>query len=479
MKLVHPALIRQIPALLQTSSAQKKKSRLSGLREIFCYSLWPPETKRLFLLNVGFGFLLLLILELMPLCKLGQNMINENHDFLIAESFKENAIKGRAAHKDIKLLLLDRTFYESSPGMGYWTPKLRLLETVDFALGCGAREILIDCRMDRPVPLEKENLQFMSAFRKTLELARQKNAVIIIPRLAGERGLALTEFSKKFWNLTEDFPDVVKIGDAGIIRNPEDKRIRHLRYYRAEDKGSGDEILLSVAMLAAVYANGTKEGDIHRDRIVNSIRDIEAGKTERQRVKLFKGTDITLFRQENGSDDIEARLKFSLAPKDIYLRKTGAVSAGLLSHTSSATGIRYADPASLAGKIVIIGSDYEEIGDMHLTPIGRMPGVYIIANAVNMFLNGDQVHSDAVISYVIKILTVLLVSLGVAHLPAIFDLLLLVLAFFIFHPLSIYLFMNYGLFFNFLLLLAGISFFDYVNNVSEYLIERVATRERT
>ncbi|WP_027722987.1 CHASE2 domain-containing protein [Maridesulfovibrio zosterae] len=471
MKLKVPDFIKQ---LLRKNSADEKDP---FFRNILKYNLWPARTKRLFILNVFFGFVLLVILELLPLSKVGQNMINDNHDFLISESFKQNAREGKTVNDDIELVLLDRTFYETSPSMGYWTPKLRLNETLLFILDSGAKVVVIDCRLDRAVPDDKENDAFLINFKQSLEKARQTGAVIIIPRLALKNGERPTSFSTDFWMLADKYKDVLKVGDAGIIRNPEDKRIRHLRYYRVESGKEDKKVLLSISLLAALYDHGAGMGDEHRNRIIQSILEIENGQLDSKRIEIFHDTWIKFFPQKTGSDDIEARLKFILAPRKIYINKIGYAGAAQSKHVQSATGIRFRKPESFKGKLVIIGSDYEDIGDMHLTPIGRMPGVYIIVNAVNMFLNGDQVHADAAISYLIKIITVLVVSLGVAHLPAIFDLLLLILAYMAFRPLSAYLFIEHGLFFNSLLLLAGISFFDYVNNVSEYVIERFLSLE--
>ena len=40
------------------------------------------------------------------------------------------------------------------------------------------------------------------------------------------------------------------------------------------------------------------------------------------------------------------------------------------------------DPLDLSGRVVIIGASYEASGDWHRTPLGRMPGMYILGNLV-------------------------------------------------------------------------------------------------
>jgi CHASE2 domain-containing sensor protein len=62
------------------------------------------------------------------------------------------------------------------------------------------------------------------------------------------------------------------------------------------------------------------------------------------------------------------------------------------------------------GKIVIIGSDYEENGDYHKTPFGPMAGSYILANGLNMLLTGRMIEEAMRINLALMVLTGLLAS---------------------------------------------------------------------
>jgi hypothetical protein len=72
-----------------------------------------------------------------------------------------------------------------------------------------------------------------------------------------------------------------------------------------------------------------------------------------------------------------------------------------------------ANSKRLAGKVVVIGTSTgeSESGDMHLTPLGAMPGSLVMINAINALLRGDEViPANWFVTIAIEVVLILLIS---------------------------------------------------------------------
>lgn len=67
-------------------------------------------------------------------------------------------------------------------------------------------------------------------------------------------------------------------------------------------------------------------------------------------------------------------------------------SAGAIGDAASAVSGEW-----LRGHLVIVGSSYEESRDLYMTPIGRMPGALVIANAVLSLGSHGDLHTPGLI----------------------------------------------------------------------------------
>ncbi len=89
--------------------------------------------------------------------------------------------------------------------------------------------------------------------------------------------------------------------------------------------------------------------------------------------------------------NVSSRIFFRLLPRAVVAREfKGGDNAlrGIVWNPAQVIDDRSAAP-DFAGKVVPIGSDFEENGDYHDTAFGPVAGSYLLANSVNMVLAGN------------------------------------------------------------------------------------------
>lgn len=461
--------LKQLLAMLVQSQDAPK-----SIRAFFDLHQWSSRKRLHLVLNLTFGFVILALLEFFSMTSFGQGMLNEAYDYLIREDLQRAEIREDAVSDALRLVLFSEAAYLNSPSLGHWTPRKRLLQTAEQLVLQGSKVILLDFRLDRPVPDADENMALIEGMEKLVALSRTKRVTIILPYFdKTTRGTnTITTFSAKFWTLVEKNTDVIKVGEFGFMRNPADNMVRHMRFYRIVENQGDQKVLLSVALLAAAYSQGINAGNESCQKLKAVVLRLEEDGKER-RISLSNGLKIILAKHSSRKESIPARLKYLLAPDNVLKENKTSINPARRQLSSSAMGIQHARPGFYSDKIVVLGSDYKELGDIHFTPVGKMPGAYLIANAINMFLVDSQVHSRAWLNYLVSVIVIILVSFFIVQLPSILGIALVLLLFFVFKPLGVFLFSNYGLLFNYMVLVAGISLFDYTVNINQFIAERL------
>ncbi len=454
---------------------------------------WSPERRRRFLVNLIWAAAVVALLHLAPHTKMGQQLLNETYDYLVKKDFKNTLIDrgDREPVSDaIRLVTFDRSAYayEKSPGGDFWTPRKTLGRTIVSALELGAKVVVADIEVDKPVPLEDENRDFLELLKQAADIARQNDAVIILPRMEQECRLLFplkkdqsretrpAEYVCRLHDLLNRQSDVIKQGTPGIFRSPLDSKVRHFRLYEKDDKGS---TALSMSVLAAVYQwHGRKKGNAILKQTQAQLKDDSWSDI------LIHGPEglepIRILRQDAGSECIPARYKFRIVPENVmktYTKKADPLFD--MKRTSAELLDTESDSDIYCGKTVLIGSVHEELGDIHSTPLGDMPGLFLLANGMNIFLRGEQIHE---ISYKYKysmeaVLTVLsaLVFLYLNPTPA--ALTLTALLYVLHKLLSVHFFTNWGLFLDFWLMVIGIGIFENIVGFQEILKDWASREE--
>ncbi len=379
----------------------------------------------------------------------GNSLLNWKYDDLVVKNFKE-VIKD--AHKKgispidthIQIVVFDKETYENSPSQGLWTPRDILGQCILKSMELKAKIVFVDFDIYNPAPLifertEDENYEFLDCMRDAAKAARKNNAVIILPWIKeyenddkkevtckSDTCVNRLKYKNSYKEAVNQFVyennDVIVWGGVAIHKNPLDyDKTRHFRFY--EKSGDG-EIIFSAYILISLYldynANKIKE-------ILASVKkDIEMyGKSDRIPISTSPKEPkryIHIYNQDNPkNEEMPSRYIFHLAPTDItkFIFKdepSGITPKPLLRHRMQLRILPDVflrrDSNYIENTVVLIGSDNPAMRDVHLTPLGKMNGIFLIANGVNMLYNGLQLQNLSLYkTFMIEVVILIFLSL--------------------------------------------------------------------
>jgi len=401
-----------------------------ALHNFFDWRCWSPKQRKDFVWNVIWGVLIAIALQFAPHIRYGQKMLNEAYDSLVKEDFIRAVIdrkENEPISDAIRLVIFDKMAYEASPSLGYWTPRVKLCQTVIRAIELGAKVVVVDFALTKEIPAyctigkaEDVNQVFLRLMREATELAKEKKSVIIMPWT--ERKPA-NGYTAQYYGLLNEMSDIIQLGSPAIFVNPTDGNVRHLRFYKKVKDETQNGIVLSLPVLAALYQwYGAEE----TGEIVQQTKDY-INKHERLKNGITIPFDdrfkkkIRIYSQDKYSECLSARYRFRIVPREV-LEKMGHGIDLLSKHKVMLTADRLltisSDNQIWKGKTVLIGSTYSEIGDFHTTPLGRMPGVFLVANGLNLFLKEGQINQSYILGYVIVLFWVFVFAVIFIHLSA-------------------------------------------------------------
>ncbi|WP_207681572.1 CHASE2 domain-containing protein [Desulfonema magnum] len=274
------------------------------------------------------------------------------------------------------------------------------------------------------------------------------------------------EYGQHLEQLISDYQDVIRTGIFTAFRDTSDHQVRHLHFY---EKREG-QVYFSLQILAAVYFYyKSEDGD---ELLREKTEEILHGKAE---IRIsFPKREVVLCSQENpDAEHIEARYLFRLASREVTTEVCGNVSDPLRTYPDL-----YLSPHGLIdradiykGKIVIIGSEDREIGDFHATPLGEMPGLYLMINGINLILEGLQIHQPKwIIRVLIELLVIAVSTLIGVYLPSTVSAPILAGVFFVsFSSFSFWLFSRHCMFMDFWLPVVGTELCRLIADIAEFL----------
>lgn len=442
-----------------------------------------PDNRRHFCQNLICGLLTVFILHLISYTGIGQEMLNDSYDFLVKTDFRLSIVPGKnpeTISDSIRIIAFDKKSCEESPGKGFWTPREPLGKTVIKAIELGAKVVVVDFALDKPVPLYyadgafvEENQRYLSLLREAANLAEQKGAVILLPwttRKAEPKG-----YTAQYYELMDTNRHVIRQGSPGVFFNTSDFKVRHLRFYEKH----GDRVLISLPVMAALYQwQGIEKG--HKILTETETR-IRNGAEEMITIPSDGSVPgIQLHPQRKYRECLPARLKFRIAPTALVKAYAPEGYNPLFSQRMVWTASDFLKKEKpCKGKIVLIGSAYDEIGDTHITPIGKMPGVFVVANGLNLFLSGEQIQEHYVFKYGMILLIVVLAAYAFTRFSLALAALGLTGIFLILNmSLGIWIFSISGLFLDFWLIIAGIAILENIVGFAEIAGEWWNNRRR-
>ncbi len=192
-------------------SIQEIKTALCNL---FRWRSWPAAKQKKFLWNVFWGLMIAIVIQCVQCTGIVQGMLDKVYDSLVVKDFKSQNPKKESVSDKIFLLLFDEKAYTTPNAdglntLGVWTPRQKLGETVEKAINLGAKVIVVDFDLQRPVPeicvngkRVNENEAYLLQLEKAADLLRKKDAVMILPfsQLKPEAG----EYTKDYHALVTD-----------------------------------------------------------------------------------------------------------------------------------------------------------------------------------------------------------------------------------------------------------------------------------
>ena len=131
------------------------------------------------------------------------------------------------------------------------------------------------------------------------------------------------------------------------------------------------------------------------------------------------------------------------------------------------------DTSWLAGRVAVIGSSYDDSRDIHITPIGEMPGIMILVNAIHSFwLNGEIKPLPILTKLLVQVLLIVLMSLAFARFKSFWGMVVsggvVILAIL---PVSFLVF-RYGLWLDFALPLLAVQLHEMASAFTEVIKEQ-------
>ncbi|MDM8552363.1 CHASE2 domain-containing protein [Desulfobacterales bacterium HSG2] len=457
------------------------KKILQKIKKILQKINWTDRKIR-FGLNIFWGILVSVLINFVaPHTDMGHTVLNELYDYLVIRDFRQAAEKGDFPISDrIRIVAFDRDTYKASHTLGLWTPRNLTGESILKSLELGARVVVADIALNTPAPVfgkhrrKDENEEFLDLLKDAADYAQKSGAVIILAR--GERSPEMNDYEKKyrdkFDKLIENHKDVIKIGSPGAFEDVSDYQVRHFRFY---ERAEQNEIFFSIQILTVTYLltnrdEGTRLIEDKKKEILKGHKDITMDIPGGKTIHILEQTDLS-------REYLSARYIFRLAPREVLsdheIEDDPFVKYPNLKLSPYALldeeGMPYKD------KAVLIGSENPEIGDIHLTPPGRMNGVFLIANGINLFLEGLQVHElSARIKFLVEVICIFVSAVLFVYCHATVAFFILAGIFwFINTPFSLILFSKYGLFVDVWFPIIGIGISRIITDTDSFFVKRI------
>jgi CHASE2 domain-containing sensor protein len=354
-----------------------------------------------------------------------------------------------------------------------FTPRNRLHHLINTAVNAEARLVIVDVDLSRETHQagsEKctQSLEYHPYDQALSDyLGNYKTACspvcppIILARTFQSSSKSLHHTRPSFLDeAAKKSAPYIQWASALFFRDPYEHKIRHWWLWQSACTAQQPTVIPSIELLAAAFI---------RNRSISQSAGLEKALHPFQPQDCF-GSPTTHLPPENiqigkltvstGQQGIKQRVMFSIPWKINNNKKikyslkdkTGKTMISIFSAEDFAELPPKVNLEALKNSIVVIGGSYSEGRDIHLTPLGEMPGALIIINAIRTLLEYGEIEP---LPNWIKVLTyfglLVLMSLVLARFGyGSGSLILGMFVLFVLIPCSILLF-NYGIWLDFML----------------------------
>ncbi len=359
------------------------------LRAITAYldfTKFSGEKKRHFVTNVLIGILIALGFHYIEQTKLGESIIDTALDEIIVREAKGSS-GTRGDNKDISSRLLfvdmaDSGYTQCRDMRPLIQPRDRLADIIRYAYRGNASVVIIDILLedaDCCCPAADDMLR--SVFD---DMVRNNSKTKVI--MAG-RARRWGVVNNLFEYLLRDGKGMFFLGSPFISAPTTDRMNRYMVPYEVIRSGDGvQDIVLNVSPMAALLADGkglelgVLKKEIMEYELKNRQKEDKSGKT--MPIELSGGRKLYITAGRN--DVFHNRIRFFVMPPN------SPDDPGIGTRFIPLSRFKKIDDVMFKDKIVIIGNSDPYLGDIHQTPVGEMPGMYVIGNVLNTLLTGRQ-----------------------------------------------------------------------------------------
>jgi len=353
--------------------------------------------------NLAIFAVLSLALQYAELSRLGQETLDRGYDYLIRANFKTAVLQGEEiapVSPHLRVVLFEARSYQQSYTKGYWTPRDEVGLAVVNSLKRGARIVLVDFSFAGEAPVVMQGEQPLDGTRKYLEylaeaaeLARVNKAVILVPVVSSAP-------PKGYLELLSRYRDVFRPATFEALRDGHDGKVRRLRWFSYSGEYAP---ILSAGLLSSLILDQQDEA-----LAVREAKSLLVGAQDQ--AKLLSPALAKALRPEE--QKASSRLIYRLLPRAVVAREFGSgsdIAKGVVWLPQQIAAANLNEP-DFKGKIVLIGSDYQDNGDFHQTAFGPLAGSYILANSLNMIFTGRLIEEAKGLNLGLLVLTGLLAS---------------------------------------------------------------------
>lgn len=411
---------------------------------------FPRAKKAHFLVNVFIGLAVAVFFHLVEHSDFGENMINLLFDMLIKA---ESARTTRPEDNGMVFIDIDNNSYAkwNEPLL---TPRDRLAGMIECAAGNGARVIVLDILLEDRDCCNPAGEDRLRAVLEGVSKAKGRTR-IIFPFRVGENGkIRRNLFDDLIDKNSETFYRASPLASATVS----DMVKRYwLSYETAVNDKNETVVLWGMPLLAAV---------------LNEDVFAELKKIEPLILKKGAGDEPADGRAKTNEIEMKGggKLIVPLERENLYVQRIRfqfMPGVNMLGNVITADNLKQpSDPAGkkefrrfFEDKVVIIGNSSPDVGDIHPTPVGYMPGIYIIGNALHTIKNRLQptpIWSG--ISYIIELIIIFIASYVFLYWkPFSAQVIMTAGILFVLVPLTWFFFFRFGVFLNVIFPVIGIN----------------------
>ncbi len=333
------------------------------------------------------------------------------------------------------------------------TPRAKLLRLLEYATTARAAAVVLDIDITRPEggnglapsPDDSALARFLAAYEGATPLVLvqpiEDSLMASVPRHAYPHPAVP-------W-----FEPGLGTGPSihwGTVQYPQepDGMIRRWRLWETVCGGTAtaERVLPSVQLMVAALLEGGAE------RLSPVLDRVGAAECGRGAEPAPAGEETVLWGHavEPGSEAVPQRIVYSLRwPPEAGPTRQARLMDGRvvpmlvrLRATDVTEAIGSLDTGALAGRVVVIGGSYAGSRDWYATPLGDMPGMMIVTNAIASLRSHGQLHrSHGPMAWLVTGLLLVLASLAYARFhPLVASLVLMPVIYLIVAPISFYVF---------------------------------------